>query len=478
MKNILTAINNPNLNEQLKKEKNIKIEYKDIQYKEAIIEILEKNKEIDIIIISENIPGEINIFDLIKKIKNINNKIKIIIILEKENKLIEEKLYKNNIKDIYYNNKINIKKLINIIKEKEINNEEELKKEINELKKIIEKNKLKNNKEKSYSLNKKRIVRERSILQKIIFKIKERIFNNSKFLLHINGFHNVKSKRNIFSYEPLTISISGYYAAGKSTIALILAKFFCLKNKESIILDFNSLDTNIYSIIPNIEEKNIKNVDSPKKYIKKKKNKIQNYKIFQNKNIIQKLKLNKKNKIINNYKLISKINIQKEIKNYEKEINKKIKLINLNKIIKKYNILISIKIIKEIFLKNKEKNLIIDIGYKENAEIEKFLIKKSKKNLIIIEPNLTGIKQAKTIIDKYLYKYKINKKSILILFNKYNNYSININILKRNFKIFKKIYKIKYNNKFNSIINNKKNINYIYFFIKIRNLLKYIKFNK
>ena len=60
MKKIITAINNPKLNEQLKKENKFEIIGKDIQYKEAIIEILEKNNKIDLIIINEKIQGEIN----------------------------------------------------------------------------------------------------------------------------------------------------------------------------------------------------------------------------------------------------------------------------------------------------------------------------------------------------------------------------------------------------------------------------------
>ena len=69
LKKIITAINNPKLNEELKKEKNFKVIGKDIQYREAILEILEKNKNINIIILSENIPGEIKLENLIKKIK-------------------------------------------------------------------------------------------------------------------------------------------------------------------------------------------------------------------------------------------------------------------------------------------------------------------------------------------------------------------------------------------------------------------------
>ena len=57
-KKIITAINNPNLNNELKKEKYLRVIGRDLQYKEAILEMLEINK-IDIIIINENLQGKI-----------------------------------------------------------------------------------------------------------------------------------------------------------------------------------------------------------------------------------------------------------------------------------------------------------------------------------------------------------------------------------------------------------------------------------
>jgi len=139
MKKIITAINNPNLNEKLKQENNLEIICKDIQYKEAILEILLENKNVDILIINNDLPGEIQTEKLLNEIKVINNKIKIIFILEKENKKIEENLKKLNINNIYYNSEINIKKLIKIINE-ENNSNNEIKKEVKELNEIISKN--------------------------------------------------------------------------------------------------------------------------------------------------------------------------------------------------------------------------------------------------------------------------------------------------------------------------------------------------
>ena len=80
MKNIITALNNPYINNELKKEKNINIKNKDIIYKEGIIEILEKDKNINLIIINYDLEGKIEIETLIKKIKKINDKIDIIFI--------------------------------------------------------------------------------------------------------------------------------------------------------------------------------------------------------------------------------------------------------------------------------------------------------------------------------------------------------------------------------------------------------------
>ena len=78
---IITAMNNPKINDELKNEKNIELICKDIFYKEGILEILEKNKDIDLIILYEKLLGEISFINLINKIKKINNEINIFIIL-------------------------------------------------------------------------------------------------------------------------------------------------------------------------------------------------------------------------------------------------------------------------------------------------------------------------------------------------------------------------------------------------------------
>lgn len=114
--NILLAIDNEKIYEEIKKTKNINVIGKNIQYKEGILEILEKekNKNIKHIIVSENLYGQIKIEKLIQKIKSINKSINIIMILDKTDLNKEEYLSKNRIKYIY-NEKINKNNILDLI---------------------------------------------------------------------------------------------------------------------------------------------------------------------------------------------------------------------------------------------------------------------------------------------------------------------------------------------------------------------------
>lgn len=146
MKKIITAIGNRNLNERLRVENNIQVIGTDIQYKEGIFEILEKDNNIDFLILSEKITDELNIIKLIEKIKLINKDIKIILILENKKEELENNLIEKEIHKIIYHNQIEIKDLIYFINKEENNKEnEELKKEIDNLKKLIIENKQINN---------------------------------------------------------------------------------------------------------------------------------------------------------------------------------------------------------------------------------------------------------------------------------------------------------------------------------------------
>lgn len=140
MKNIVTALGNPILNEKLLKEKDLRVLTKDIQYQDGIFEILEKKEEIDFLFLSELLPGENKIEKLVEKIKEKNHIIKIIVILENKKEELENILYAKGVIKIYYNNEVEIEEIISYIKNDNTNENEKIKIEIENLKEILIKN--------------------------------------------------------------------------------------------------------------------------------------------------------------------------------------------------------------------------------------------------------------------------------------------------------------------------------------------------
>lgn len=136
---ILTAIGNEKLNKILKEKNKFEVIENDIFYKEGILEFLEENKNIDILILYEKLSGEINIIELIKKIKIINEKINLFFILENKNEEKEKILKKENIKNVFFEDEININLIIEKIEKIKLNDNEKLIEEINYLKNIINK---------------------------------------------------------------------------------------------------------------------------------------------------------------------------------------------------------------------------------------------------------------------------------------------------------------------------------------------------
>ena len=76
MNKIVTAIGNKNINLKLKQEEKIEVIGEDIQYEDGILELLEKEININFLIISEEIVNKNKIINLIEKIKIINKYIK------------------------------------------------------------------------------------------------------------------------------------------------------------------------------------------------------------------------------------------------------------------------------------------------------------------------------------------------------------------------------------------------------------------
>lgn len=429
MQVVITALLNKTVNEKLKEYKEIKVIMNDIQYQEGIIEALEINKNINVLILSELLPGQLNIKELIEEIKKISNKIKIIIFLEKENKNLENYLYAKENINIFYNNEIEIKDIVKLIINK--SEKEELKKEINELKEIIMN---KDEKEINYIKNKEENKNNNLIItNEEIEKIEQEIENEYLDNIFINKIKNKFNKlfKNKNNQNSKIILIAGTPGVGKSIFTVNIAKAFAKKKNKILIIDMDFYTNSIETLF-GVKNKKIKN---------------------------------------------ESYNQENESNNFENlilNINSKINLIsNTNKIFSQ-NKIEEITILKQLEkLKEKYDYIIIDTE-SQNENYIQLIFDKSDKIIFLTEPNLLQIKKAKNILNKYINEWQIEKEKIFILFNKVKKDTICFNILKEVFSNYNIIGKINFIKNYNTLIN--QNMKSIFLENKIKKQYKKIAY--
>ena len=359
MKKIITALAEPQLNNELKKEKDFIVIGKDIQYQEGVIEILETEKEVDFLIISEALPGNEKIENLIEKIKQINNEVNIVIILENKKEELEKNLYSKNVYLILYN-KIEIKEIIKLIKNKKEDENEKIKKEINDLKKIIIEQNRKNKQ------NKKQKIKE----------VKE------------------------LNLQKEIICILGSGGVGKSIFTVNLAKSLIYSKKKILIIDFDILNNSLHTIL------------GVKKYSEKISKKIKENNLIKDKIGLKELKI----KINKRIDLISGINLLFDSKY---KINN-IQFNNLFNDVKKFYDVIIIDTSSECFFNYtkdiiKKSNINIFIVEPNLLEIQK------SKNILKIYKEEWNIDNNKiNILFNKFNKNSIDINILKIIFSEYN----------------------------------------------------------
>mgnify|MGYP002607016895 FL=1 len=359
MKKIITSLAEPQLNNELKKEKDFIVIGKDIQYQEGVIEILETEKEVDFLIISEALPGNEKIENLIEKIKQINNEVNIVIILENKKEELEKNLYSKNVYLILYN-KIEIKEIIKLIKNKKEDENEKIKKEINDLKKIIIEQNSKNKQ------NKKQKIKE----------VKE--LNSQKEIICILGSGGV----------------------GKSIFTVNLAKSLIYSKKKILIIDFDILNNSLHTIL------------GVKKYSERISKKIKENNLIKDKIGLKELKI----KINKRIDLISGINLLFDSKY---KINN-IQFNNLFNDVKKFYDVIIIDTSSECFFNYtkdiiKKSNINIFIVEPNLLEIQK------SKNILKIYKEEWNIDNNKiNILFNKFNKNSIDINILKIIFSEYN----------------------------------------------------------
>ena len=223
-------------------------------------------------------------------------------------------------------------------------------------------------------------------------------------------------------------------ASGKTIFISIFSKL--IKNKKILILDFDFINNNLYSLF------------GVKKYPKEIKEKIKN------KEFLSEFKLEENN-------------IQKLIT----KVDKNIELIPSADLIFDEKYILNKEKIEELFkiFKNKYDIILIDTCQDTKYKnINKLLINLSDKIICLTLGNLIYIKNTL----KILKELDDEKKKIEIIYNQKNKYSINKKILEIIFYKYKIIGELNYNIKYNKIIN--KNINKLYIDKKIKKEFKEI----
>lgn len=210
----ITAIGEEFLNNKLRNFKDFEIIGKDVSYREGILEILDIRKDIDLIVLSDKIPGEDSFETLIERLTKFKN-IEIIIFLKEKNENLENYLNSKKLFKIYFLDDNGYDLFLENMKSKN-KLENELENEIENFKKLI--------------ISKQRNNKKIKLIKVKGMKLYGKIEKNANFK---TSFHGCE-----------TIIVSGVSGSGKSIVSKILKDFIKRKNKKVFLLNFKNIKLN------------------------------------------------------------------------------------------------------------------------------------------------------------------------------------------------------------------------------------------
>lgn len=118
MKSIITAMGNPTLNNELKKYIEYDVEENDLFYQDAVLDIL-STKTVDVLTLSGVLQGQWELYEFIDKIREIDNAVRIIIVMDEINSDIKCELLQRQVNDIFLDETVEISDIIEAINREE-----------------------------------------------------------------------------------------------------------------------------------------------------------------------------------------------------------------------------------------------------------------------------------------------------------------------------------------------------------------------
>ena len=217
MKKIITALEENEIREELKIKLGIHaIQFvgNNIVYPEGIIELLEKEEQVDTLLLQDTITNKKEIIPLLEKIKQKKPNIKMILILKKKEEMLLIYLKQNAISYYFAKDSALLRKLQEELQEKQEDSQIELKKEIQDLKQLL----LQKNQKNLFSM---------------LQPLKGKIGDKTKTI--------PEKKRHI-------IGIIGPSGVGKSVITVNLANSLQKEYSRILVLDFDFLNNSLHTI--------------------------------------------------------------------------------------------------------------------------------------------------------------------------------------------------------------------------------------